>query len=78
MVQSSDQQGLVSSAPVLLAHGRRATLQVEQNVTASVQQEWQAFWLLVAAAGVSSLFTSGLLRLVLQCGLVRPLAEFTA
>jgi signal transduction histidine kinase len=46
-------------------------------VTASVQQERLAFWLLVVAAGLSNLFTSGLLRLVLQRGLVQPLQEFT-
>ncbi|MEX0588112.1 MAG: HAMP domain-containing sensor histidine kinase, partial [Cyanobium sp.] len=54
------------------------TLLVEQNVSASVRQERLAFWLLAVAAGVSSLFTSGLLRLVLQRGLVQPLEEFTA
>jgi signal transduction histidine kinase len=63
--------------PLALSDGSRAQLLVEQNVTSSVQQERLAFWLLVVAAGVSSLFTSGLLRLVLQRGLVQPLQEFT-
>ena len=72
------QEWLVSRQPLAVADGSSATLQVEQNVTASVQQEWLAPWLLVIAAGLSSLFTSGLLRLVLQRGLVQPLQEFTS
>lgn len=72
------QEWLVSQVPLALADGSRTTLLVEQNVTASVQQERLAFWLLVVAAGVASLFTSALLRLVLRRGLVQPLAEFTA
>ena len=72
-----DQDWLVSQLPLSLKDGSAATLLVEQNVTASVQQERLAFWLLAVAAGVSSLFASGLLRLVLQRGLVQPLQEFT-
>ena len=71
-------QALVSQVPLALADGSRVVLQLEQNVAASIQQERLAFWLLVVAAGLSSLFTSALLRLVLRRGLVRPLAEFTA
>ena len=77
--ESSDgQEWLVSQLPLAQVDGSPDTLQIRQNVTASVRQEWLAFWLLVVAAGVSSLFTSGLLRLVLQRGLVQPLQEFTA
>ena len=72
-----DQDWLVSSVSLALLDGSRVGLLVEQNVTASVQQERLAFWLLVVAAGLSSLFTSGLLRLVLRRGLVQPLQEFT-
>jgi signal transduction histidine kinase len=54
--------------------GRPLSLRLRQNVTASVQREWIGQLLLIAAAGVSSLFTSGLLRLVLRRGLVVPLA----
>jgi two-component system, OmpR family, sensor kinase len=72
-------EGWLTSAQSLKSNGRyNYTLLVEQNVTASVQQERLALWLLAAAAGLSSLFTSGLLRLVLQRGLVQPLQEFTA
>jgi two-component system, OmpR family, sensor kinase len=71
------QEWLVSQLPLALADGSRTTVLVEQNVTASVQQERLAFWLLVVAAGVASLFTSALLRLVVRRGLVQPLAEFT-
>ncbi len=69
---------LVSAVPLPLVDGSSVMLLVQQDVTASVQQEWFGFWLLSAAAGVSSLFTSGLLRLVLRRGLVQPLEEFTA
>jgi len=72
-----DQNWLVSQLPLSLMDGSSATMVVQQNVTASVQQERLAFWLLAVAAGVSSLFTSGLLRLVLRRGLVQPLQEFT-
>jgi signal transduction histidine kinase len=72
------QEWLVSQLPLAQVDGSPDTLQVRQNVMASVRQEWLAFWLLVVAACVSSLFTSGLLRLVLQRGLVQPLQEFTA
>jgi two-component system, OmpR family, sensor kinase len=76
--RAAGQAWLVSRLPLALADGSRATLLVEQNVTASVQQERLGFWLLVVATGVASLFTSGLLRLVLRRGLVQPLEEFTA
>ncbi|WP_255024501.1 sensor histidine kinase KdpD [Cyanobium sp. T1G-Tous] len=76
--QRLDEGWLTSAQPLQLGDGPTYTLLVEQNVSASVQQERLAFWLLAVAAGVSSLFTSGLLRLVLQRGLVRPLQEFTA
>ena len=78
VLQQRGAQGWLSSAqPLQLADGSNFTLVVEQNVTASLQQERLAFGLLAVAAGVSSLFTSGLLRLVLQRGLVQPLQEFT-
>lgn len=76
--RAAGQEWLVSQLPLALADGSRATLLVEQNVTASVQRERLGFWLLVVATGVASLFTSGLLRLVLRRGLVQPLEEFTA
>ncbi|MBD2422750.1 HAMP domain-containing sensor histidine kinase [Cyanobium sp. FACHB-13342] len=78
-LQQGDGEGwLTSTQPLQLEDGSTFTLMVEQNVSASLQQERLAFWLLAVAAGVSSLFTSGLLRLVLQRGLVQPLQEFTA
>jgi signal transduction histidine kinase len=73
-----DQQWLLSQLPLQLADGSRAGLLVEEDVSASVRRETFNFWLLLAAAGASSLFTSALLRLVLHRGLVRPLREFTA
>jgi signal transduction histidine kinase len=76
--QRGDQAWLVSQLPLQFADGSRAGLLVEQDVSASVRRETFNFWLLLAAAGASSLFTSALLRLVLHRGLVRPLREFTA
>jgi two-component system OmpR family sensor kinase len=58
---------------VQLPDGAWRSLRVRQNVTDSVQREWIGQLLLIAAAGASSLVTSGLLRLVLLRGLVRPL-----
>jgi len=68
---------LSSEADVQLLDGRQRRIQIEQDVTASVQQQWMAFWLLVAGAGVSCLFTSALLRLVLKRGLTQPLSSFS-
>jgi signal transduction histidine kinase len=76
--QRGDQAWLVSQLPLQFADGSRSGLLVEQDVSASVRRETFNFWLLLAAAGASSLFTSALLRLVLFRGLVRPLRDFTA
>jgi signal transduction histidine kinase len=77
-LQRGDQAWLVSQLMLQFADGSRSGLLVEQDVSASVRRETFNFWLLLAAAGASSLFTSALLRLVLHRGLVRPLREFTA
>jgi signal transduction histidine kinase len=72
----SDREGrqwLESVSAVELVDGGLQSLRLRQNVTDSVQREWIGQLLLIAAAGVSSLITSGLLRLVLLRGLVRPL-----
>ncbi|MFM7313379.1 MAG: sensor histidine kinase [Cyanobium sp.] len=63
--------------PLDLVDGSRVFLQVRQDVSASVRQERLSFWFLVVAAGVSSLVTGVLLRLVLNRGLVRPLNDFS-
>jgi signal transduction histidine kinase len=60
------------------AHLRGAGLLIIADVSASVRRDWFNFWLLLAAAGVSSLLTSALWRLVLRRGLVLPLRQFTA
>jgi len=77
-LRRGDQQWLLSQLPLQLADGSRAGLLVEENVSASVRREWLNIWLLLAAAGVSSLLTSALLRPVLRRGLVLPLRQFTA
>jgi signal transduction histidine kinase len=74
-----DRQGrrwLVSITTTSVAPGTSLSLRLRQDVTDSIQKEWLSQWLLVAAAGSTSLFTSGLLRLVLHQGLVRPLQRF--
>ena len=53
-----------------------ATLVVSQNVTVSIQRERTLLLLLIAAAGLASLFTSALLRQVLKRGLVAPIEAF--
>lgn len=68
-------QWLESVSAIELEDGRLRSLRLRQNVTDSVQREWIAQMLLIAAAGASSLITSGLLRLVLRRGLVLPLAR---
>ena len=70
------QELLVARMPLDLVDGDRVFLLIRQDVTGSVQQERLSFWLLVAAAGISSLVTSALLRPVLKEGLVQPLENF--
>ncbi|MFZ9850895.1 MAG: sensor histidine kinase [Vulcanococcus sp.] len=68
---------LSSATELQLPDGQRIRVHVEQDVTESLEQQWMAFWLLVVAAGLSSLFTGLLLRLVLRRGLTLPLASFS-
>ncbi|QNI49231.1 two-component sensor histidine kinase domain protein [Synechococcus sp. A15-60] len=72
---SSGEQWLVSRRAVQLPSGEQRWLELRQNVTASLEQERTTQLLLVAAAGVSILFTSLLLRPVLRRGLVVPLDQ---
>ena len=72
---ASGEQWLVSRRAVQLPSGEQRWLELRQNVTASMQQERTTQLLLVAAAGVSILFTSLLLRPVLRRGLVVPLDQ---
>jgi two-component system OmpR family sensor kinase len=67
---------LVSGLPLSLA-GRPYRLQLLSDITQETQQERQLTLLLVAFAGVSALFTSALLRLVIHRGLL-PLDAFSA
>jgi signal transduction histidine kinase len=53
-----------------------ASLVVSQNVTVSIQRERTLLLLLIAAAGLASLFTSALLRQVMKRGLVLPIEAF--
>ena len=67
------QQWLVSRSPLVLPAGERRLLQVRQNVSQSLAKQRSSQRLLIAAAVLSILFTSLLLRLVLRRGLVQPL-----
>ena len=54
-----------------------SVLEVRQDITASVERSQRDLLLLIAVAGVSVLFTSALLRLVIWRGLIQPLRGFT-
>ena len=69
------QQWLVSRSPLVLPTGERRSLQVRQNVSQSLAKQRSSQRLLIAAAVVSILFTSLLLRLVLRRGLKQPLQD---
>ena len=68
---------MVSTTPVENFNGEEELLVVRQDVSASLAYERNLQLLLVAAAGVSTLLTAGLLRLVLWRGLVRPLDDLS-
>jgi two-component system OmpR family sensor kinase len=70
---TGDQRWLQSSTPLKLASGQRFSLVVRQNVSQSLERERRLLLLLLAAAGLASLFTSALLRPVLRRGLVAPI-----
>jgi len=70
---SGDQRWLQSSTPLKLANGQGFSLVVRQNVSQSLERERRLLLLLLAAAGLASLFTSALLRPVLRRGLVAPI-----
>jgi len=71
----SGQQWLVSRSTLELANGESRLLELRQDVSLDLEQQHLAQLLLVAAAGVSILFTSLLLRPVLRRGLVVPLND---
>ena len=72
-VGPAGQQWLLSRTPVVLSTGKRRSLQVHQNVSQSLAKHRSSQVLLIAAAAVSILFTSLLLRLMLRLGLLQPL-----
>ena len=67
------QHWLVSRTRLTLPSGELRNLQVRQNVSASIKQQRFNQLLLVAAAGLSILFSSLLLRLGLRRRLLQPL-----
>lgn len=68
---------LSSATPLTAASGSMPLLLVRQNVTASLAYEHRLQLLLIAAAGVSTLLTAALLRVVLWRGLIRPLHDLS-
>jgi two-component system OmpR family sensor kinase len=68
---------LVSRTRIGPIAGDRPLLELRQDVTDSVERERLSQLLLIAAAGLSSLFTGALLRPVLRRGLVEPLAQLS-
>ena len=73
---ASGEQWLVSKSRLSTANGEWRWLELRQNVTQSLEQQRITGLWLIAAAGVSILFTSLLLRPVLRRGLVLPLDDF--
>ncbi len=76
--QRGERTWLVSTVAVPQPNGPAFRFLLGQDVTDSVQRQGLGLALLVVAAGVVSLLTSGLLRLVLHRGLTRPLEAFSA
>ena len=73
---ASGDQWLVSISRLPSADGEWRWFKLRQNVTQSLEQQRITHLLLIAAAGVSMLFTAFLLRPVLRRGLVVPLNDF--
>ena len=73
---ASGEHWLVSKSLLSLADGEQRWLELRQNISRSLEQQRITRLWLIAAAGVSILFTSLLLRPVLRRGLVVPLNEF--
>ncbi len=72
----SGERWFVSISRLPLSDGDQRWFELRQNVTQSLERQRMTHLLLIAAAGVSILFTSLLLRLVLRRGLVVPLNDF--
>ncbi len=75
-IDASGERWLVSTSRLSLGNGDQRWLELRQNVTRSLEHQRITHLLLIAAAGVSILFTSFLLRPVLRRGLVVPLNDF--
>ena len=75
--QANDTVWLVSRTAVPSSGQGPRILEVRQNITRELQRGQRDGLLLIAAAGVSLLFTSALLRLVIWRGLIQPLQRLT-
>ncbi len=69
---------LQSRSAIRLPAGQTSTLVVRQSITASLERQQTLMLLLLAAAGLASLFTSALLRPVLRRQLVSPIAALSS
>ena len=73
---ASGERWLVSISRLRSSDGEQRWFRLRQNVTQSLERQRMTHLLLIAAAGVSILFTSLLLRPVLRRGVVVPLNDF--
>lgn len=76
LYQAGGQHWIESRTPLSLVGAPPLSLQVRQNISSWFERETNQQLLLLAAAGLSSLFTSLLLRQVLRRGLNRPIQRF--
>jgi signal transduction histidine kinase len=73
LLESGGQSWMQSRTSVQLPQRGWHTLVVRQNVTSTIARQRTLLLLLLAAAGLASLFTAALLRPVLRRDLVRPI-----
>ena len=76
LLDSGGQGWMQSRTQVRLPQAGDQTLVVRQNVTGSINRQRTLLLLLLAGAGLASLFTSALLRQVFRRGLVAPIDAF--
>ena len=78
LVQGQGNRSWLQSATLISApNGDQRLLLVRQDVSASLAYERNLQLLLIAGAGVSTLFTAALLRIVLWRGLLLPLGQLS-
>ena len=69
---------LRSTVSVESDNGTTQQAVIDQNITEYSKEQQKIYWLFIAAGGASALFSSLLMRLVLQRGLRRPIQELSS